>query len=278
MSKPTHFLDLKDFSSAAMRDLLDLARKLRAAPTQPLLASKHIGAIFEKPSGRTEAALGRGVPDCGGNLTKLSGEITERPHHYAGMLSANFDAAVLRTVSHEKLKAIASHSKIPIINGLTDASHPCLVLADMLTIDNPAKKNIAFLGAATNVAKTYAQAAPLFDFELTLVMPESELSKIPVTGNVHVATHINDAVRRADIIVTDQWGTNQPDMFKQFQVNASLMSLAKRNAIFMHPMPLSADELEATLDVVDGAQSRVVEQTKNRTYAFAAALAYCLEK
>ncbi len=275
----THFLDFQDFSAGQAQEILSLAGRLRDGKTPSgLLNSVRIAAVFEKPSPRSELALGAGIQSLGGNFTKISGAITERPHHYAKMLGATFDVAVLRTAEHQKLTQIAQHSEIPIVNGLTNESHPCLLIADMLTIGDPQDLKVAFLGAATNIAKTYAQAAPLFGFNLVLAMPESQHEKIPASSHVAHTDDPFDAVDRAHIVVTDKWDAKETDPFLKFKVTRDLMAAARPDALFFHPMPLSDNAEEAELDVVDGPQSRVFEQGRNREYAFAAAIAWCLGK
>ena len=275
MVSPLHFIDLRDFDAKQMNELFSFAKNHRDLPTR-ILTGSHIGAIFEKASMRTEFALGFGVPQAGGILTKHVGDITENPAHYGRALAASgCDAAIIRAVKHDKLHEIAKHSPIPIINGLTDASHPCLLLADMLTVENPKGLKIAFIGAATNVAKTYAQAAPLFGFQLALGMPQTELNKISANNFITCHTDAINAARQADVIVTDQWGGQSPG---DYTVTMDLLRVAKKDAIFMHPMPISTDWHEVSPEVIDSPQSRVDVQTRNRTPAFVATLAFCLGK
>ncbi len=266
-----------------------------------LAAGKTLAMMFEKPSTRTRVSFDVAMRKLGGqsivlNSTDMQLGRGETVADTARVLSRYVEVMMLRTASHDNLVQLAAYSGVPVINGLTDRSHPCQIFADILTFEEKkgpvANRVITWIGdAANNVATSWIHAAARFDFSLHIGAPAS----------LHPSKHMLDwaaregarlvlfedpraAVAGTDCIVTDVWismGQKDEDLrqslLKDYQVNAGLMKLASPDAIFMHCLPAQRGR-EVTDEVIDGPQSVVFDEAENRVHAQRAILAWCLEK
>ena len=300
MAEPRHFLDLDAVEKEALRQILDLGAAFKngnAANPRPL-EGKTLAMIFEKPSTRTRVSFEVGIRQLGGEAVVLSPEEMqlgrgESVADTARVLSRYVDAIMLRTDAPEKLNELAEHATVPVINGLTDRSHPCQLMADVMTYEEHkgpiAGGRVAWCGDGNNVATSWIHAAAQFDFELRLACP-AELAPLPdamawarARGATIVETRDPDeAVAGADCVVTDTWVSmgdgdagSRHNMLKPYQVDERLMALAADDAIFMHCLPAHRGE-EMTSAVIDGPQSVVLDEAENRLHAQKAILAWCL--
>ncbi|WP_207462417.1 ornithine carbamoyltransferase [Azospirillum sp. SYSU D00513] len=296
-----HFLDIDRLDTATLRGILDSARAIKRDPGayRRLLDNRTLAMIFEKPSTRTRVSFEVGTRQLGGEVVVLKMDDMQLGHgetigDTARVLSRYVDAVMVRTTGEERVHELAAHASIPIINGLTDQSHPCQIMADILTYEEHrgsiAGRVVAWSGDANNVAVSLAHAAVRFDFELRMACPAS-LGPSPAllewaagerTGRVVCTDSPEEAVRGADLVVTDTWVSmnhtdvdNRHRLLAPYQVNERLMSLAKGDALFMHCLPAHRGE-EVTDGVIDGVHSVVWDEAENRLHAQKAILAWCL--
>jgi len=297
-----HFLDLADIDAASLRLILTHAAKLKTERSKgkfaPLLANKKLAMIFEKNSTRTRVSFEVAMVELGGHALDFNGNELqlgrgETVADTARVLSRYVDAILLRCHSHDKLLELAANAAIPVINGLTEFSHPCQIMADILTFEEycgPIKgKTIAWVGDGNNVAQSWIQASAHFGFILKLACPP-QLVPLPDVlawarkngGNVTVVESPQTAVAKADAVVTDTWvSMGDPDAQAQiallapYQVNAALMVQASPKAIFLHCLPAHRGE-EVTADVIDGVQSKVFDEAENRLHVQKAIILWCL--
>ena len=286
-----HFLTLDDFTPVELERLLARAIELKAMRRDGLrhepLKNKVLAMLFEKSSTRTRVSFESAMIQCGGGAIFLSPRDTqlgrgEPVEDTARVLSRMSDVIVVRTFEHEKLERFAAHSTVPVINALTDQYHPCQLLADLQTyIEQRGAikgKTVAWVGDGNNMCNSYIEAARLFEFELRISTPpgydpDSALLKAS-TGHATLMRKPQDAVRGADLVVTDVWASMGQEQeqatrlrdFVQYQVNARLMALAKPDALFMHCLPAHRGE-EVSADVIDGPQSVVWDEAENRLHA-----------
>ena len=296
-----HFLDLDRFDPATLRRILDLgaAYKRGEAPhgEKKPLAGKVLAMIFEKPSTRTRVSFETGMKQLGGDVIMLTNHDTqlgrgETIADTARVLSRFVDAIMIRTDNPEKLGELARFATVPVINGLTDDSHPCQVMADVMTFEEhrgPIKDRVvAWSGDGNNVAASFIQAAAQFDFTLRLACPETLRPSAAVLdwarargARVELTTDPKAAVAGAALVVTDTWmsmgcrDTERPRLLEPYQVNEALMALAAPDALFMHCLPAHRGE-EVTDAVMDGAQSVVWDEAENRLHAQKGILTWCL--
>lgn len=299
-----HFLDLSEIEASALRLMLDRARTLkelrRKEEFPSLLAGKKLAMIFEKHSTRTRVSFEVAMADLGGHALVMNGSELqlgrgETVADTARVLSRYVDAILLRCHDHEKLKDMARHAAVPVINGLTEYSHPCQILADIMTFEESLGsikgKTVAWVGDGNNVAQSWIQAAALFGFTLRLACP-AKLNPLPEViawaksrgGNIQLMESPEKAVAGADAVVTDTWvSMGDPDreaqiaMLQPYQVNEALMAMAAKHAIFLHCLPAHRGE-EIASGVIDGAQSRVFDEAENRLHAQKAVLLWCMNK
>jgi ornithine carbamoyltransferase len=309
MASPRHFLDLDQFDTGTLRDILSLGRayKTGAPPrgdNKPL-AGKTLAMIFEKPSTRTRVSFEVGIRQLGGEAVLLTHNDTqlgrgETIADTARVLSRYVDAILLRTPSAAKLAELAKYATVPVINGLTDRTHPCQVMADVMTFEEHrgeiGGKTIAWSGDGNNMAGSWIQAAARFDFDLRLACPEQLQPPADILGwarkngaRVTVTTDPEAAVRGADCVVTDTWvsmdaeggpngrmsGEKRHNLLAPFRVDERLMGLAKSGAVFMHCLPAHRGE-EVTPGVIDGPQSVVWDEAENRLHVQKGILAWCM--
>ncbi|OGT65376.1 MAG: ornithine carbamoyltransferase, partial [Gammaproteobacteria bacterium RIFCSPLOWO2_01_FULL_47_190] len=252
--------------------------------------------IFEKSSTRTRVSFETAMVQLGGHAIFLSPDDTqlgrgEPVEDTARVLSKMVDGIMIRTFEHAKLKSLAEYSTIPVINGLSDSFHPCQLLADMQTWHEQRGsiqgKAVAWLGDGNNMCHSYITAARLFDFNLRIACPEGyqpDAAILKSSGtHVSISSDPELAARDADLIVTDVWASmgqeaesdTRSEIFRPFQVNAALMSLAKKDALFMHCLPAHRGD-EVTAEVIDGLQSVVWEEAGNRLHSQKALLEFLL--
>ena len=291
-----HFLDIKDFDRERLSSLLDTARDLKSGHEvgRPL-DGLHIGMIFEKPSTRTRVSFEVGISQLGGTPVFLAASDLqlgrgETVGDTAKVLSRYLDGLMIRAMKHETLTEFVKHATVPVINGLTDRSHPCQILADLQTVieHHGSLKNevIVWFGDGNNVANSWIEAAALFGFELRLVGPEAYHPSAELIAwalkkgaNVVVTKDAQEAAYNASVLVTDVWvsmgddkGTRVEDL-KPFQVNQTLLDLAQPDALFLHCLPALRGQ-EVTAEVIDGPQSVVFDEAENRLHAQKAIMAH----
>jgi len=298
---PNHFIDFDQFSQNDLQGIIDRAILLKKEHKSGLinetLNNKTLAMIFDKSSTRTRVSFEAGMTQLGGQSLFLSekdiqlgrGEpITDS----AIVISSMVDAIMLRMSSHEDIVEFSKHSSKPVINALSDESHPCQILADLMTYQEHKGsikgKKIAWIGDGCNVCQTYMQAAAIFDFDLSIATPvgygpsDDFIEKYKT--NISYFTNPNDACRGADIIVTDVWTSMGQELeikqreaaFKGFQVDQKLMSWAKDDAIFMHCLPAYRGK-EVSAEVIDGEQSVVWSEAENRLHVQKSLLLYLIK-
>ncbi|MBM3564527.1 MAG: ornithine carbamoyltransferase [Alphaproteobacteria bacterium] len=299
---PRHFLDLDRLEPKTLRRILDygLAFKRGRPPggkAKPL-AGMTLAMVFEKPSTRTRASFQVAMQELGGQVVILSGPDSqlgrgETVADTARVLSRYADAVMIRTDSPAKLVEMADFSSVPVINGLTDQSHPCQLMADVMTFEEhrgPIRgRTVAWVGDGNNMAASWIQASARFSFKIRLACPP-ELAPRPAMldwarrekTDMVLAADAADAARGADLVVTDTWvsmGQTDADrrrrLLAPYQVNEGLMALAGKDALFMHCLPAHRGE-EVTDAVLDGPRSVVWDEAENRLHAQKGILYWCL--
>jgi ornithine carbamoyltransferase len=303
---PRHFLDIDAIPQQTLRAILDNAAAMKAQRHWPPLDAPTIrpgsvlAMIFEQPSTRTRVSFEVAMIELGGTSIMLSRDDMqlgrgETIADTARVLSRYVDGIMLRTGPHENLRELAENASVPVINGLTCRSHPCQVMADVMTFEEkkgPIEgRTVAWLGDANNVATSWVHAATRFGFALKLACPKKfkpdpDLIKWAHQegASVEVGHDPVAAATDADCIVTDVWVSmsdgddkkKRKNLLKPFQVNSEVMALAKPDAIFMHCLPAHRGD-EVTADIIDGPQSVVWDEAENRLHAQKAILAWCLE-
>ncbi|MGH8728973.1 MAG: ornithine carbamoyltransferase [Burkholderiales bacterium] len=293
MSGPRHFLQFKDFTHDEFMYLFDRTRALKAKRGrgelhQPL-HGKMLAMIFEKTSTRTRVSFEAGIKQLGGSAIFLTSQETHREpiEDVAKVISRMVDIVMIRTFGQDIVERFAAYSKVPVINGLTDQHHPCQILADVFTyIENrgPLRgRTVAWIGDCNNVCNSWAQAASLFDFILQVATPKGYESKSATNAHVKCFAEPQQAVRGADLVITDVWTSmgheNEAEerkvRFAGFQVDESLLKLANRDALFMHCLPAHRGE-EVAANVIDGPRSVVWEEAENRLHTQKALMEYLL--
>ena len=289
---PKHFLDLSDVSSAQLRGILDQAKAWKAGHEDLPLKGKALAMIFEKSSTRTRVSFERAIQQLGGEAIVLSSDDMqmgrgESISDTAKVLSRYCDAIMIRTFGHAVLSELADHATVPVINGLTDKSHPCQVMADVMTFEEHRGdiqgQKLTYLGDGNNMVYSLIEAAERFDFELTVSSP-AQLA--PAAEFLNANTVLNPdpeaAVVGARAVITDCWvsmgdqdAENRHNLLKPYQVTTDLMARAADDAIFMHCLPAHRGE-EMTAAVIDGPQSVVFDEAENRLHAQKAVLAWAM--
>jgi ornithine carbamoyltransferase len=304
VSAPRHFLDLTEIPNDQLRGMIDQSRAMkeqlkrdRASAAKPL-AGKTLAMIFDKPSTRTRVSFDVAMRQLGGDVVMLTGAEMqlgrgETIADTARVLSRYVDAIMIRILNHDDLRELAQHATVPVINGLTRLSHPCQVMADVLTFEEhkgPIRgRTVSWTGDANNVLSSWMHAAKSFDFQLKVATPPELKLDRHIAGWVKqsgAAIELSDdpekAIAGSDCVVTDTWvsmgdkeGEKRHNLLKPYQVNERLMSLAKPDAIFMHCLPAHRGD-EVTDAVIDGPQSVVFDEAENRLHAQKGILAWCL--
>ncbi len=302
---PRHFLDLDSVDAETLRGIVDAAHAMKRAGKLVPDAMRPDGAdnailvmIFEKPSTRTRVSFDVAMRQLGGqtimlNHTDLQLGRGESIADTARVLSRYVDAIMLRANAHDTLIEFAQHASVPLINGLTDRSHPCQIIADIVTFEEAkgpiSGRTVAWVGDGNNVAASWMQAAVQFGFELRIACPES-LRPDPAIqnwvndkkGRISITDSAEIAVNGADCVVTDTWvSMGQKDaerrkaLLKPYAVTEELMQKAGDDAIFMHCLPAYRGN-EVTAEVIEGPHSVVFDEAENRLHAQKAILAWCL--
>ena len=304
-----HFLDIHKTDPAALRGIIDHAGAMKSARAgrprgapdddQPL-AGHIVALIFEKPSTRTRVSFDVGVRQMGGQTMVLSGNDMQLGHgetiaDTARVLSRYVDLIMIRTFDESVLEEMAEYASVPVINGLTDRTHPCQIMADVMTFEEHrgpiAGKKVVWCGDGNNVCASFLHAAGQFGFDLTFTGPvqlEPEAEWIGYArgqgSTVVIERDPAKAVEGADLIVADTWVSmhdaqsareRRHNMLRPFQVNDALMAGAKADALFMHCLPAHRGE-EVTSEVMDGPQSVIWDEAENRLHAQKAIMRWCL--
>ena len=306
MTEPRHFLDLDAISADDLRCVLDMAARLKAtrasdrfAPLKPF-AGRTLAMIFDKPSTRTRVSFDVAMRELGGETIMLTGAEMqlgrgETIADTARVLSRYVDAIMIRVLSRTDMEELARHATVPVINGLTKASHPCQIMADVMTFEEHrgpiAGRKVAWSGDSNNVLASWVHAAQRFRFDLAIATPRelappADLIERARSGGARVDL-IEDpfaAADGADAIVTDCWVSmgdeetqaHRHNLLAPYRVTDALMAAAKPAAIFMHCLPAHRGE-EVTDSVMDGPQSVVFDEAENRLHAQKGILQWCLE-
>jgi len=296
-----HFIDLRDFSADTLQMMLDHAQAMKQAQRagtgheQPL-AGKTVAMIFEKPSTRTRVSFEVGIVQLGGTPLVLSAQDLqlgrgESIEDTARVLSRYVDAIMIRCFDHNTVLLLAEHATVPVINALTNRSHPCQLMADLQTMieyHGPLiGQSVAWLGDGNNVATSWVEAASLFGFQLRMACPHGYAPPAELLawarangGDIILTEDVAEAVDQAQTVVTDVWvsmgqeGGNQQRDLAAYQVNDDVMKQAAGDAIFMHCLPAKRG-LEVSAAVIEGPQSAVFDEAENRLHAQKAILAWC---
>ena len=273
-----HFINLSDFDAPTLQGILKQAHELKAKKFSPpqIFSGLSLAMMFDKLSTRTRVSFDVAMKQLGGhsvvmNMTEMQIGGAESVESTAKVLSRYVDAIMIRMSDHIMMEELASYASVPIINGMTDQSHPCQIMADLMTIEEKLGsvegKQLAWFGDDNNMSKTYEEAAKIFNFEFTMATPFNDVSP-------------EEAAQDADVIMTDTFVSlgqegKEIEKFMPYQVNADLMAKAKDSAIFMHCLPIHEWE-EVTEEVAKGPQSVIYDEAENRLHAQKAILAYCL--
>jgi ornithine carbamoyltransferase len=297
-----HFLDLDVLPSAVLRKIIDTSKALKRGEypggNRKPLADKALAMIFEKPSTRTRVSFELGMKKLGGDAVVLERESSqlgrgETVADTARVLSRYVDCIMVRTTKEQKLKELAENATVPVINGLTDRTHPCQLMADVMTFEEHrgpiAGKRITWSGDGNNMATSWIHAAVQFGFELNVACPGNLAPPPDVVrwaeqkgGKVRISNDPKEAVKGADCVVTDTWVSmgdqdtlDRTEQLRRFQVDDKLMAAANSGAIFMHCLPAHRGD-EMTASVIDGPQSAVWDEAENRLHAQQGILLWCL--
>ncbi len=300
----THFLDIHTTTQPDLRGIIDSAISMKTARAgrpkgaldddQPL-KDHMVALIFEKPSTRTRVSFDVGVRQMGGQTMVLSGTDMQLGHgetiaDTARVLSRYVDLIMIRTFEEQTLLDMAEYASVPVINGLTNRSHPCQIMADIMTFEEhsgPIKgKKVVWSGDGNNVFASFAHAAKQFDFDLTFTGPPPLDPEPALQGLYTIERNPDIAVQGADLVVTDTWVSmhdpqsareRRHNQLRGYQVNETLMAKAKTDALFMHCLPAHRED-EATSAVMDGPNSVIFDEAENRLHAQKAIMRYCLGK
>ena len=286
-----HFLSLLDFSSDELKSLIahaiDVKQKLGQGISHTPLSGKLLAMIFEKSSTRTRVSFEAGMYQLGGHAMFLSPRDShlgrgEPIEDSARVISSMVDIILIRTFGHDRIEMLAEHSRVPVINGLSDLLHPCQLLADMQTWfelrGDIGGASVAWIGDGNNMCHSYINAAIRFDFSLRIACPAGHEpdAELLASAGKRVSLHHDaiDAARGADLVVTDVWASMGQEeeqqqrlkIFADYQVNADVMSRAQKDALFMHCLPAHRGE-EVSSEVLDSAQSVIWQEAENRLHA-----------
>ena len=297
-----HFLDLHKTDAGDLRQIIDQAQTMKNAragrPKGALdddlpLAGHMVALIFEKPSTRTRISFDVGVRQMGGQTMVLSGADMQLGHgetiaDTARVLSRYVDLIMMRTFEEDTILEMAEYADVPVINGLTNRTHPCQIMADVMTFEEhrgPIKgKKVVWSGDGNNVFASFAHAAKQFEFDLVFTGPEPLDPEPALNGLYTTERNPQKAVEGADLVVTDTWVSmhdpqsareRRHNQLRGYQVNAELMKHAHADALFMHCLPAHRDD-EATSEVMDGPHSVIFDEAENRLHAQKAIMRHCL--
>jgi len=300
MAPTRHFLTLMDLTPDEIRRLIQRAielKALRQAGTEPLsLGGKSLAMIFTKASTRTRVSFEAGMAQLGGSALFLSGQDTqlgrgEPIEDTARVISSMVDAVMIRTYAHSDVERFAAHSRVPVINGLTDEFHPCQILADLQTFvehrGDIAGRKVCWLGDGNNVCHSWMNAARLLDFELVVSCPEGYEPDPRLLEAcerfVRIERAPDDAVQGADLLVTDVWASMgqeaeqqaRAELLAPYQLNRQLLEKAASGALYMHCLPAHRGE-EITADLMDAPDHVIWQEAENRLHAQKALLEFLI--
>jgi ornithine carbamoyltransferase len=295
MTKPLNFIDIADFSSSDLRQMLELAKAIKArrrteeAIQDKPLQNKKIVMIFEQPSLRTRMSFDVGIRELGGEALMVTGqeiELGERESisDTARVMSRYVDGIMIRMLNHANLKELAHHATVPVINGLTKHSHPCQVMADILTYEERVgpieNATIAWVGDSNNVLRSWIEAQTKFGFTLNIATPVQYAPDVKPAPHLNLMRDPHQAVKNADCVITDCWvsmGDKDEEArtlaLRPYQINTALMQHAKPYAIVMHCLPATRGE-EVTDEIMDGPHSAVFDEAENRLHAQKGVMAF----
>ncbi|GAB2177138.1 ornithine carbamoyltransferase [Dongia sp. agr-C8] len=298
-----HFLDLDVLPPETLRTIIEAGKALKRGEfpngNKKPLADRALAMIFEKPSTRTRVSFELGMKKLGGDAVVLERESSqlgrgETVADTARVLSRYVDCIMVRTTKEQKLKELADNATVPVINGLTDRTHPCQLMADVMTFEEHrgaiAGKRVTWSGDGNNMATSWIHAAVQFGFELNIACPGNLAPPQDVVqwaekqgrGKVRISSNPHEAAKGADCIVTDTWVSmgdadtlDRTEQLRRFQVDDAMMKLAAPGAVFMHCLPAHRGD-EMTASVIDGPQSVVWDEAENRLHAQQGILLWCL--
>jgi len=295
-----HFIDINNFKKTEIDEIISLAKKIKKNPKKYSSSCKNktLGLIFEKQSLRTRLSFNVGMQKLGGFVLEMQSKDIgfdnkrEKAEDVLNVLSQYIDCLMIRNNNHKQIVNLSKENILPIINGLTEYSHPCQILGDFLTLQEKFKhyKNlsIAWIGDYNNVLRSLIHLQNIYNFKLNVIIPnqifknyKNEFLKYK-NKNMKYFDDPFEGVKKSNCIMTDVWVSmgeknNKTKYFKNFTVNKKIMSNASNNAIFMHCLPAKRGK-EVTSDVLDGKNSVVLQQAKNRMYIQQAILIYVLKK
>ena len=294
-----HFVDISDLKKRELKSIISFAKRIKNNPNKynNLLQNKSLGMIFEKQSNRTRLSFDIGMKKIGGNVIELDkkgiglGE-RESDSDMIKVLSQYIDCLIIRNNDHSKIKEFSRLNLLPIINGLSNFSHPCQILSDIFTIEEILgridKQNITWVGDINNVLISLLQASQIFRFRLKIASPKALLLKNRSlidkfkSINISFCSDPIEAVKGTDCVMTDVWvsmgekkSVKKKKIFKNFQVNENLMKHTHKKTIFMHCLPAHRNE-EVADSVIDSKKSVVWQQAQNRMYVQQSILNYCI--
>jgi ornithine carbamoyltransferase len=305
-----HFLDIHTTDEADLKSMIAQAHAMKtaragrpkaAADDEQPLAGRMVALIFEKPSTRTRVSFDVGVRQMGGQTMVLSGQDMQLGHgetiaDTARVLSRYVDMIMIRTFDESVVQEMADYADVPVINGLTDRTHPCQIMADVMTYEEHrgpmAGKKVTWMGDGNNVYASFLHAATKFEFDLTFcgpqqLDPDAEFMQAARDAGTNVTVERDPwkGVDGADLVVADTWVSmhdaqstreRRHNLLRAYQVNDDLMAAAKPDALFMHCLPAHRGE-EVTSSVMDGPQSVIFDEAENRLHAQKAIMRWCLE-
>ena len=299
------FTDIKDLSKSDIEAILFRTKQEKkviaeksSLDIEKILLGKTAALIFEKPSTRTRVSFEVGISQLGGYSSVLQASDIqlsrgESISDTARVLSKYVDLIIVRCFEHQMMIDLAKNSSVPVINGLTDQSHPCQVMADILTIEENkgslSNQNILWIGDGNNVSRSWVEASSLYDFQITLCTPK-ELSlpkkfienSIANGANIKIDYEPENAINNKDVIITDTWSSmgdnsiNKENSLKPYQVNRELIKKARKDAVFMHCLPAHRGK-EVTNEVIDSNQSIVFAGAENRLHVQRSIIWWCLK-
>ena len=294
-----HFVDISDFKKSELKNIISFAKRIKNNPNKykNLLQNKSLGMIFEKQSNRTRLSFDIGMKKIGGNVIELDKKgigfgKRESDSDMINVLSQYIDCLIIRNNDHSKIKELSRLNLLPIINGLSNFSHPCQILSDIFTIEEILgpidKQNITWVGDINNVLISLLQASHIFRFRLKIASPKALLLKNRSLINKFKSINISfcsdpiEAIKGTDCVMTDVWvsmgekkSVKKKKIFKNFQVNENLMRHTHKKTIFMHCLPAHRNE-EVVDSVIDSKKSVVWQQAQNRMYVQQSILNYCI--
>jgi ornithine carbamoyltransferase len=294
-----HFVDISDFKKNELKSIISFAKRIKNNPNKHknLLQNKSLGMIFEKQSNRTRLSFDIGMKKIGGNVIELDKKgigfgKRESDSDMINVLSQYIDCLIIRNNDHSKIKELSRLNLLPIINGLSNFSHPCQILSDIFTIEEILgpidKQNITWVGDINNVLISLLQASHIFRFRLRIASPKALLLKNRSLINKYKSTNISfcsdpiEAIKGTDCVMTDVWvsmgekkSVKKKKKFKNFQINENLMQHTHKKTIFMHCLPAHRNE-EVVDSVIDSKKSVVWQQAQNRMYVQQSILNYCI--